>query len=160
MKLERERDRRVIDYRLATPADREAIGALLDSERLPSSDLATGGVALIAARSQGRLAGCIGIEPHGDAGIIRSLAVAPEYRGRGIARSLVSRAEALAWGRGVRRLYLLTEGAAEFWRKAGYSVVLRSEAPAAIRASAEFASLCSPSATCMERPLSASMHRS
>jgi amino-acid N-acetyltransferase len=150
----------LIDYHLATAADREAIAALLDSERLPSSDLAASGVVLIAARSQERLAGCIGIEPHGDAGIIRSLAVAPEYRGRGIARSLVSRAEALALERGVRRLYLLTEGAAGFWRNAGYSVVPRSEAPAAIRASAEFASLCSASAACMEHLLSAPMDRS
>jgi len=161
MRLERERDRLLIHYHLATAADREAIAALLDSEGLPSSDLATGGVALIAAtRSQGRLAGCIGIEPHGDAGIIRSLAVAPEYRGRGVARSLVSRAEALAWGRGVRRLDLRTEGAAGFWRNAGYAVVQRSKAPAAIQGSTEFASLCSPSATCMERPLSAPMARS
>jgi amino-acid N-acetyltransferase len=143
----------VISYRPATARDTQAITALLDSERLPSSDLAKSGVMLIAAVAQDRLAGCIGVEPHGEAGIIRSLAVAPEFRGQGIARSLVSRAETLASHRGVQCLYLLTEGAAEFWSEIGYTTVSRTEAPSAIRASAEFASLCSASATCMKRPL-------
>jgi amino-acid N-acetyltransferase len=144
----------VISYRLATAGDRETISELLDAERLPSSDLETSGVVLIAARAQDRVVGCVGFEPHGDAGIIRSLAVAPEYRGRGIARALISRAETLASERGVRCLYLLTEGAAEFWSRIGYVVVPRMEAPPAIKASAEFASLCSASAICMKHLLS------
>lgn len=143
----------MISYRLATAGDREAIRALLDAERLPSSDLTASGVLLIAAVARDRVVGCIGVEPHGDAGIIRSLAVAPEFRGRGIARTLVSRAETLASKHDVRCLYLLTEGAAEFWKKAGYAAASRAEAPPAIRASAEFASLCSASATCMQRSL-------
>lgn len=150
----------MISYQLAAARDRETIRALLDAERLPSSDLATSGVVLIAARAEERLVGCIGVEPHGDAGIIRSLAVAPEYRGRGIARSLVSRAEALALERGMRCLYLLTEGAVEFWRGIGYVAVPRTESPPAIRASAEFASLCSASAACMKRSLSGPVTRS
>jgi N-acetylglutamate synthase-like GNAT family acetyltransferase len=143
----------VISYRLATAGDRGTIRALLDAERLPSSDLATSGVVLIAAKARDRLVGCVGVEPHGDAGIIRSLAVAPEYRGRGIARRLVSHAEALASEGGVRCLYLLTEGAAEFWSKLGYAILSRTQAPSSVRASAEFASLCSASATCMKRSL-------
>jgi N-acetylglutamate synthase-like GNAT family acetyltransferase len=140
---------------LAASGDREAIAALLDAERLPSSDLATSGVVLIAARADDRIVGCVGVEPHGEAGIVRSLAVAAEFRGRGIARALVSRAEALASERGARCLYLLTEDAAEFWTKAGYVAVSRAEAPASVRASAEFASLCSASATCLRRLLPA-----
>jgi N-acetylglutamate synthase-like GNAT family acetyltransferase len=143
----------MISYRLATAGDRETIRALLDAERLPSSDLATSGVVLIAAKTQDRLVGCIGIEPHGDAGIIRSLAVAPEFRGRRIARALVSHAEVLASKGGMQCLYLLTEGAAEFWSKIGYVTVSRTEPPPAVRASAEFASLCSLSATCMKHLL-------
>ena len=148
-----------MDYGLASTADREALAVLLDAERLPSSDLAASGVALIAAKAGDQLVGCIGIEARGEAGIIRSLVVVPGYRDQGIARSLVSRAEALARERGVRRLYLLTEGASGFWRKAGYAVADRAEAPAAIRESAEFASLCSASAICMKRLLSAPMDR-
>jgi N-acetylglutamate synthase-like GNAT family acetyltransferase len=143
----------MISYRLASAGDRQAIRALLDAERLPSSDLEMSGVALIAAKSPDRLVGCVGIEPHGDAGIIRSLAVAPEYRGRGIARALVSHAEALASKGKLQCLYLLTESAAEFWSNIGYAAVSRAEPPSAVRASAEFASLCSPSATCMKRLL-------
>ena len=147
----------MIIYRLAAAGDRETIRALLDAERLPSSDLAASGVVLIAAKTRDRVVGCVGVEPHGDAGIIRSLAVAPEYRRRGIARSLVSRAEALALKGGLRCLYLLTESAVDFWNKIGYVAVSRTEPPSAVRASAEFASLCSPSATCMKRVLSEPM---
>jgi amino-acid N-acetyltransferase len=142
---------KMITYDLALAGDRGAIAALLDAEHLPSSDLETSGVLLIVAKAQGRLVGCVGIEPHGDAGIIRSVAVAPAYRGRGIARALVSRAETLASQRGIRCLYLLTEDAAEFWKKARYVVVPRAEAPAAIQTSSEFKSLCSASATCMKQ---------
>lgn len=147
----------MISYRLASAGDRQAVRALLDAERLPSSDLEMSGVVLIAARMQDRLVGCVGIEPHGDAGMIRSLAVAPEFTGRGIARALVSYAEALASKGGLQCLYLLTESAAEFWGRIGYVEVPRTEPPPAVRASAEFASLCSPSATCMKRVLSEPM---
>ena len=149
----------MISYRLATAGDRETIHALLDAERLPSSDLAASGVVLIAAETRDRVVGCVGVEAHGDAGIIRSLAVAPEFRGQGIARTLVSHAEALALKGGAQCLYLLTEGAADFWNKIGYVEVSRTEPPPAVRASAEFASLCSPSATCMKRALSVPMDK-
>lgn len=147
----------VVRYRLAAASDRSAAFAMLEAERLPTSDIATSGVALIVAETTERIVGVIGIEPRGRTGIIRSLAVIPKFRGKGIARSLVARAEALAAGGGLRAIFLLTDGAAAFWERAGYTRVPRMEAPREIQASAEFAALCPAAATCMKRMLSGPM---
>ena len=148
-----------VRYRLAAVRDREAIAALLDAEQLPCADLGTSGVVLLLAEEAMRLVGCIGIEPHGNTGVIRSLCVVPERRRSGIARNLVARAEALALSGGVHTLYLLTQGAVDFWLACAYAIVARGGAPAAIRMSAEFATLCPTSATCMTRQLTGPMRK-
>ena len=144
-----------IRYRLAATADRAAIVELLERDRLPTADLDASGVVLLLAESEGRVVGCIGIQPLGDAGIIRSLAVAPDHRRAGIGRTLASRAEALAAGGGLHGLYLLTENARDFWANAGYAAVPRAQAPPEVRASAEFRALCPDTAVCMTRVLKA-----
>lgn len=144
-----------VRYRLATPPDRGAIAALLETEGLPTADLEAGGVVMMVAESEQRCIGCIGIQPLSRRGIIRSLAVTPERRGAGIGRALVSRAEALASCGGLDNLYLLTEGARDFWVNAGYTIVPRAEAPPEIRDSAQFRSLCPATAACLRRDLQA-----
>jgi N-acetylglutamate synthase-like GNAT family acetyltransferase len=142
-----------IDYRLAMASDRCTIAALLEAEGLPATDLAASGVLLILAHEDGRFAGVVGIEPCGRTGLIRSLAVAPEFRGRGIGRALVEHAERLAAAGGLHTLYLLTEKATAFWTRCGYATMPRADVPAEIRESAQFALLCPASAICMRRAL-------
>lgn len=142
-----------VRYRLATSPDRGAIVALLEAESLPTADLETSGVILIVAVSGQRCIGCVGVQPSGDAALIRSLAVARGERGAGIGRTLVSRAEALAAAGGVHSLFLLTESAKDFWINAGYAIVARADAPAEVQDSAEFRSLCPDTAVCMKRAL-------
>jgi len=149
-----------VRYRLATTADRGTIATLLDVEKLPSGDLASSGVILLLAEIDTRVVGCVGIEPYGESGLIRSLCITPDCRRRGIARALVQRAEALALNGGIRTLYLLTDTAADFWRAHSYEMVARETAPTPIRASAEFANLCPVSAVCMRRGLSSGMRKS
>ena len=48
---------------------------------------------------------------------------------------------------------LLTTTAASFFAKRGYRPLARDEAPAAVRATAEFRSICPASATCMGKSL-------
>jgi N-acetylglutamate synthase-like GNAT family acetyltransferase len=93
------------------------------------------------------------MERFGALALLRSLAVAPGYRRRGMARQLVARLESEAQAHGVEKLVLLTETAESFFRAIGYEVVDRHRAPDEIKQSAEFRSLCPASAVCMSKNL-------
>lgn len=134
-------------------ADTEA-GALLASAGLPTADLARSPVRLFGIRRHGALVGAAGIEPCADdTALLRSLAVAGSMRGQGLGRELVAHAEALARDMGMHRLFLLTTDAAAWFARQGYAVSSREDAPAALQATAQFASLCPASATLMSKPL-------
>jgi len=94
-----------------------------------------------------------GIELHGDDALLRSLAVDDQNRGRGCGTALVAALEAHAREHGVRRIYLLTTTAAQFFEGLGYRIVARDHAPASIRATEEFAALCPASAAFMAKAL-------
>lgn len=141
--------------RLAAPADRERIRALLDQAGLPSADLETSGVVLLLAEAEGEMLGCAGIEPRGDLALLRSLAVREAAREKGLGRSLARRAENLARAAGVTTLYLLTTTAEHFWSRLGYARLARADMPREIQESAEFSALCPASAVCMKLELGA-----
>lgn len=93
------------------------------------------------------------VEPYGGAGLLRSLAVAPEARGRGLGVRLVDAAEARARADGLGALYLLTTTAAPFFEARGYALVDRTEVPEPVRQSAEFASVCPSTAASLGKRL-------
>ena len=99
--------------------------------------------------------GVVGVEVYGSVGLLRSLAVEPSHRKSGLGVSLVSNAETWAAEQGVETLYLLTTTAAQFFARRGYEAVPRSEAPAAIAATAQFSDLCPASSTFMRKVLTA-----
>ncbi len=139
-----------IDYRLATPADGPAILGLLREASLPIDDLHEQtwlhfGVACVGDR----IVGSIGLEPHGQLALLRSLAVAPDLRGGGIGVRLVAEARRLARQLGLSELWLLTITAEAFFARQGFVAVERNTAPAAIQQSEEFCALCPDSATTM-----------
>jgi N-acetylglutamate synthase-like GNAT family acetyltransferase len=142
------------DIRPAVPADREAILALLAAAELPVADLAANPrVRLwVAPASQG-IAGVVGLERFADTGLLRSLAVAPAVRRRGLATTLVRHVEREARAAGLSSLVLLTDTARPLFSKLEYAVVERETVPAAVRQSSEFQALCPASATCMSKPL-------
>jgi amino-acid N-acetyltransferase len=138
----------------ALPADREAIAALLVACDLPHEDIAPHLERFTVARDAGRLVGVIGLEVHGVDGLVRSLAVADDRRGEGIARRLYASLLGGAHRLGLSRLYLLTTTAQGFFEMLGFRAVPRESVPESIRATEEFRALCPSSAICMTRPLS------
>jgi amino-acid N-acetyltransferase len=138
----------------AHPRNAVAIRALLAAAGLPVDDLEASPVDFLVALDGGRVVGAAGLEVHGDAGLLRSLVVASSHRGTGLGRALARAIEGDARQRGLRQLVLLTQTAAPFFASDGYLQIPRDAAPAAIRATAEFASLCPASATCMAKALS------
>ncbi len=129
-------------------ADEEA-RALLDAAGLPTADLAIAPIRLWGIRRHGVPQAIVGMEFHGSEALVRSLAVATAWQGRGLARELLEHAEAQALAAGQRRLHLLTTDAAGYFERQGYRQVERGEVPPAIAATAQFSELCPASAILM-----------
>jgi amino-acid N-acetyltransferase len=126
--------------------------ALLSANGLPTSDLEAGAAHFLGVRDSRGLEGIVAIQAYGAAGLLRSLAVRADRRGSGLGSALVLEAERLAAAHGVGSLYLLTSDAAGFFAHRGFAEVPREGAPQALRATAQFTSLCSAS-VCMHKAL-------
>lgn len=101
------------------------------------------------------MVGVIGLEIYSAIGLLRSLAVAPSYRGRCLGRELVTYAESLSIDQGVGELYLLTSTAEKFFTRLGYRQASRSNAPAVIKRTSQFAGLCPASSAFMSKQIGA-----
>jgi len=142
-----------LSVRQARPGDLPALRELLSLCSLPFDGVADHLDAFLVALDQSRLTGSVGLERCGADGLLRSLAVDPEYRGRGLGTHLTRRALREARRLGLRRVFLLTETACEYFLRFEFGRVPRQQAPPAIQASVEFASACPETAICMERRL-------
>lgn len=138
---------------VATASDAQAIRGLLESSGLPTGDLAHSRPELVVAREGSRIVGVAGLERFGATGLLRSVVVAPDRRGLGIASALVTNLEERAQQLGLSELVLLTQTAKDFFEHQGYRVIERQCAPASVQASEEFRSLCPTSAFCMAKDL-------
>lgn len=138
----------------ARPSETAAIRELLAASSLPTSDLTPGHMEhFFVCRTGSSVVGTVGIEPSGDVALLRSLTVSLACRGNGLATRLLRTMEAHAAGRGVKALYLLTTAAERFFAARGFRVIPRDNAPAAIRATTEFSTLCPSSSVCMTKRL-------
>jgi UDP-N-acetylmuramate: L-alanyl-gamma-D-glutamyl-meso-diaminopimelate ligase len=87
----------------------------------------------------GTIIGCVCIERVEDVALLRMLAVAPERRGEGLGYMLVDTAANKARREGVRRLYLVTDGAqGYFGEKLGFETIDRKEVDPAIQTTLEY----------------------
>jgi amino-acid N-acetyltransferase len=135
-------------------ADLEVALPLLASAGLPTADLADAQeLTMWVLEIAGALVGVIALERFGSEGLLRSLAVAPEFRNRGFGRELVTRLEKDARDHGIQRLVLLTETAEQFFRTIGYSRIERAQVSGPLQQSAEFRTLCQVSAACMTKAI-------
>ncbi len=141
----------VATLRAAGPRDMEAIHVLLQGSGLPTADLTRAQPEFVVACEGARIVGVGGLEWFGEAGLLRSIAVAPDRRGAGIGPMIVRYLEERARARGLSELVLLTQTAKEFFEWQGYRVIERLRAPPAVQDSEEFRSLCPSSAFCMSK---------
>lgn len=142
-----------VALRPADPDDLARIEALLAANDLPDEDVRSGSATFYLASVDGGVVGAGGLEVHGTHGLLRSVVVETDARGRGLGTALVDELEAIAAESGVDSLYLLTTTAEGFFRRRGYEVLDREEAPSGIRRTTEFRDLCPTSATCMRKEI-------
>ncbi len=141
--------------RPARPGDLPRVEALLATSDLPLDGVAETFDTFVVAEHDGALVGVAGLEVCCDNALLRSVAVAGDWRSRGLGRQLVTRVIAEAEARGIRALYLLTTTAEHYFPSFGFATVARDAVPADVRATREFAGACPASATVMARPLGA-----
>lgn len=138
----------------AQPADFADIVRLLADASLPHADLTPGHLAhFLVVRDGAAIVGVVGMEARDDAGLLRSLAVAADRRGGGLAARLVDALEARARAAGIRTLFLLTTTAEGFFARRGYVPTERTAVPDGILATEEFRGICPSTAACMSKPL-------
>ena len=140
----------------ARPEDLEPILALLSECGLPAAGVADHLPDFWVARDGDRLAGTVGLEDYGAHALLRSLAVRPANRRRGLAAELTGHALASARSRGMRAVFLLTETASSYFTRFAFRHAPRDAVPERLKASAEFAGACPETATCMRLDLDAS----
>ena len=140
---------------VAQPPDDELI-ALLVACGLPVDDIGPSSPAeFFAIRQDGAIVAVVGLERYPPVGLLRSLAVAPAWRGRGLATRLLAFAESFAGAHGVASLFLLTTTAGAYFAGKGYAPALRSAAPPAIQATSQFSALCPASSAFLGKTLAA-----
>ena len=137
----------------ASPADVADVEALLSEAGLPLDGAADALGLGVVAREGDRVVGAAAVERFGDAGLLRSVVVAPDHRGTGLGRAIVAAAEDLAREDGAHDLYLLTETAIDWFPRLGYEVVDRPVAADAVGQSVEFTTVCRDTGVPMRRRL-------
>ncbi|MEX2154572.1 MAG: arsenic resistance N-acetyltransferase ArsN2 [Gemmatimonadaceae bacterium] len=141
------------NIRAATAHDLPLVEKLLTESDLPLAGVREALKDFVVADADGDIVGVAGLEVCCDDALLRSVAVLPEWRSRGVGRALVTRAIAEAESRGIRALYLLTTTAEHYFPSFGFKKISRAEVPDAVRETDEFTKACPASATVMTRTL-------
>ena len=147
-----------MSLRAATRADWDAIAALLGACGLPLAGAEPHVEEFVVATRGDAIVGCAGLERHGAAALLRSVAVAPELRGTGLGVALVEAAIARARAGGVDTLALLTTTAERYFPRFGFRVAPRDALPESLHASEELRGACPASAVAMRLDLRSGLH--
>jgi amino-acid N-acetyltransferase len=141
----------------ATPDDRSDIADLCSVAGLPVGDLPADELTSfrVLRREGTGVCGVVAVDLFGPVALLRSLAVHPDVRGRGLGQSLVLDAEAHARAEGGRAMYLLTNDQSGFFRCLGYAVIDREAVPPVIAETPVFRKT-GDDAVCMWKQLGAS----
>lgn len=143
-----------IVFEKAGPERLPAIKALLLQEELPVDDIKEGGPVFFIARDEEEVVAVIGLETFGELGFLRSMATRPANRNQGFATLLYEKLLYAARSAGLREIWLLTTAAEKFFVSKGFEKIDRNISPEPIQQTAEFTTLCAPSAIVMKKDIS------
>ena len=141
-----------------TEASRDDLRDILDllsQVQLPHEGVADTLDAFLVARDESsRLVATIGLERHGNTGLLRSAAVAPEYQNCGIGSRLTEKLLERATSNGMEKIVLLTTTASEFFaRRFGFCETSRAVFDKELAGSSEWTLPRCSSAVCMSLDL-------
>ncbi len=142
-----------MEIHFAKPEDFGEIRDLLKSANLPFKDIENGIGHFLLARNDQQLIGCVGLQICGHNALLRSLAITEKERNHGLGNALLQEILEYASRLSLRNVFLLTTTAEHFFKKHGFVIANRIEAPNAIRSTSEFSSLCPSTAVFMSKQL-------
>jgi amino-acid N-acetyltransferase len=140
--------------RAAIPEDLNAVLGLLEASDLPTAGVQDHFEHFMLEFDGERLVGCAGLEVHGQAGLLRSVAVAPDHRSSGLGSRLTDAILGMARAQHLSSLNLLTTTADGYFPRFGFARVERDHLPSSLHASREFQGACSNEAVAMTLALS------
>ena len=130
-------------------ADLAQLEALLQDNHLPAEDCVEQAQHYCASYAGDELIAAGAIEPVSQYGLLRSVVVREDYRGRGLARRITTHLLNQARDEGRVAIYLLTETAQSYFADLGFVPMARADVPEAVSLTRQFVSLCPDSAICM-----------
>jgi amino-acid N-acetyltransferase len=126
---------------------------LLERAELPGDGVAEHLSNFLVAEDENDLVGTAGLEVYERVGLLRSLAVNPGIRGKGLGARLVESILALAREQDLETVYLLTTTADTYFPKFGFEKISRDELDPRLSASEELRGACPQTAICMKLSL-------
>lgn len=123
-----------------------AMCAALEAAQLPTADLFDTPARYFALGTEGYG----GLVQLGNTGLLRSIVVAKEQRGKGVGAAILKGLLAKARELGLEDVWFLTTTAHEFFSKRGFARVPRANAPAAIAGTAQFTAVPMRGSLCRE----------
>ncbi|MCK9688577.1 GNAT family N-acetyltransferase [Scleromatobacter humisilvae] len=124
--------------RPADPADWPAIAALTQGCCPRTTDVPERLETWLLGEAGAEVVGAVELEPVGDIGFLRCVAVDRRHRSAGLGKELAAAVESFARSKGMNELCLLTTAAVPFFAARGYRVDNRADAPAAVQATPAF----------------------
>jgi len=138
---------------LIRPAGRselEGVRELLKSRGLPHERFEKRLSHLFIAQSGGDLAGCVGLEDHGGIGLVRILAVHPDYEDEEIDRQLIEHIIDYARLSNMRELYAFADALHPYLEEVGFKQIGPDQLPPQIRDLPDFDQLCPEGSVCLK----------
>ena len=127
----------------AKTSDLPGIFGLLRDNDLPFEGVAEDPRNFVVIKDGPEIIGCAGLEIQGGTGLLRSVAVKKERQGQGLGMTLISSIFNLARNKHIKKLYLLTIDASQFFSRFGFERIERNKVDPAIQ-QAEMFNCCCP----------------
>jgi len=124
--------------RCATEADWPHVEKMLVDANMPLDGARAAMPDFLVAAHSDEIVGAAALEQYASAALLRSVVVRSDMRGTGVGHLLVAQLLATTPLLGVKQVALLTKSKVDFFRRFGFYVVSRTEAPAAVQESVEF----------------------
>ena len=139
--------------RHAQPSDIEQIKSILQVNDLPVVGVAQHWQNFLVADKQNCILGALGTHYDGKKALLRSFVVIGSQRNSGIGKALLQRMLLEMQRRGIKEVFLLTETAANYFIREGFTEICRAEIPQILLEESGLGQACPCSSQCLKRQL-------